>query len=231
MNQVEHSTVVDSAIHALREAIRTGQLEPGQRLVVADVSRMLNVSGGPVREAIRRLTGEGLVEIVPHRGASVRKISSSEIKELFELREAVEGLAARLAARRITPEQKEIFSNIVADLDRCHALADGENYLIANQAFHQLIYTACGNEQVRALALQLVLPIYQLRIPHRLIGDDGLTTHLEHHAIAATLLAQDEDAAAAAMQRHIRNSAASLQATLESAEPPRVRRRRASLAA
>lgn len=97
MGEVEHSTVVDCAIHALREAIRTGKLEPGQRLIVADISRMLNVSGGPVREAIRRLTGEGLVQIVPHRGASVRKVSSSEIKELFELREAVEGLAARLA--------------------------------------------------------------------------------------------------------------------------------------
>src|ERR1700716_1155716 len=94
-------TVVEHTISALRDAIRDGRVAPGQRLVVADITKMLGVSNGPVREAIRRLTGEGLVEITPHRGASVRKFTPDDVREIFQLREVIEGLAARLSARKM----------------------------------------------------------------------------------------------------------------------------------
>src|ERR1700716_154277 len=94
----EHAeTVVEYTIGSLRNAIGEGRLAPGQRLVVADVTKMFGVSAGPVREAIRRLTGEGLVDITPHRGATVRQFSTGEVREIFEVREMIEGLAAKLA--------------------------------------------------------------------------------------------------------------------------------------
>lgn len=231
MESTEQGTVVDFTIDALREAIRSGQLEPGQRLVVGEITQMLSVSSGPVREAIRRLTGEGLVEIVPHRGASVRKISGTDIEEIFELREAIEGLAARLAARHITGNQKAQLIEILGDLDRHDLSDDPEGYLMANQAFHTLIYQIGRNERVQTLAMQLILPIYQLRLPHRMSGGSRQTAHREHHAIAATLLTENEDAAAAAMEHHIRSSGANLRASIEASEAQAPRRRRARSAA
>ncbi|WP_120107468.1 GntR family transcriptional regulator [Tsuneonella suprasediminis] len=225
MDSDEQFTVVDHAIDTLREAIRSGQFEPGSRLVIADIGKRLSISSGAVREAIRRLTGEGLVEIVPHRGASVRKVTGTDVAEIFELREAIEGLAARLAARRMDADGRARLRAILADLDRHDVDDDAENYLIANQAFHQLIYSIAANDRVRTLAMQLILPLYQLRLPHRMAGDAREVAHLEHHAIAATLMVGDEDAAAAAMMRHIRSSGANLRAAVELLEAPRKRRR------
>src|SRR3982074_2617130 len=94
-------TVVEHTISALRDAIRDGRVAPGQRLVVADITKMLGVTNGPAREAIRRLTGEGLVEIIPHRGASVREFTSGGVYDISQFREVIEGLAARLAAEKM----------------------------------------------------------------------------------------------------------------------------------
>ena len=219
-------TVVDYAINELREAIRSGKIEPGERLVVRNIAKMLCISSGPVREAIRRLTGEGLVEIVPHKGASVRKVSAADVGDIFELREAVEGLAARLAARRMTAEQKQQLVSTLAELDRHYLNKDTDGYLLSNLAFHRLIYESAQNERLQTMAQQLVLPIYQFRLPHRMRGSGRPASQLEHHAIAATLLTGDEDAAAAAMQNHIRSSGANLRATLEQIEALSPKRRR-----
>ena len=97
-NTTAPETVVEHVIRSIREAIQTGRLAQGERLVVADVARMFGVSVGPVREAIRRLTGDGLVVFTPHRGASVRAYTERDVRDVFQLREAIEGYAAKLAA-------------------------------------------------------------------------------------------------------------------------------------
>lgn len=205
MNQPTASTVVEYAIAALREAIREGRLEPGQRLVVAEVTRMLGVSNGPVREAIRRLTGEGLVEITPHRGASVRRFDSCDVREIFEVREVLEGLAARLAAARIdVGDHRPRLAALQAQADQ--VLADGRGYVGHNQAFHELIYEMAGNERVREQSRQLTLPIYRLRYHYLIDVGYARMSAAEHRMIAEAILDGDPLRAERVMRNHIRNS-------------------------
>lgn len=209
------STVVDYAIYELREAMRTGRLAPGQRLIVADITAMLGVSAGPVREAIRRLTGEGLIEIVPHRGASVRQITLRDIEEIFELRGVVEGLAARLAAER--PCDKDCLvelAQLMEDMGTFVANDDAEGYLRINTAFHDLIYRMSGNDRLRTLATQLILPVYQVRLPQRMDRSAMAISYRDHKKIAAALMKKNGDAAEAAMRSHVAQAGEGLKQTL-----------------
>jgi len=217
----EPESVVEYAIDALRDAIREGRLAQGQRLVVADVTRMLGVSNGPVREAIRRLTGEGLVEITPHRGASVRTFTPADVAEIFQLREVLEGLAARLAAERIG--HRDYADRLSALQSQAEALlADGRGYIEHNQAFHELIYEIAGSARLREQARQLTLPIYRLRF-HRLMEPASAhTSATEHARLARAILDGDGPLAERLMQHHIRSSGEAMLAALEAA--PRARR-------
>src|SRR5690606_3964267 len=91
-------TAVDKVAHAIVEGIKAGIYAPGQRLIEADLTRDLGVSRGPVREATRRLGAEGILDVLPHRGAVVRKLSRRDVAAIYQIRELLEGLAARLSA-------------------------------------------------------------------------------------------------------------------------------------
>ena len=219
----EAETVVEYAIDALRDAIREGRLAQGQRLVVADVTRMLGVSNGPVREAIRRLTGEGLVEIIPHRGASVRTFTAADVREIFQLREVIEGLAARLAAERIGHgDYADRLRGLQAQAEA--VLADGRGYIEHNQAFHELIYEIAGSGRLREQSRQLTLPIYRLRF-HRLMEPaSARTSAAEHGRLARAILDGDGHLAERLMHQHIRSSGQAMVAALDAdpaARPPR----------
>jgi DNA-binding transcriptional regulator YhcF (GntR family) len=101
-----HVPLREAVTDALRKAILSKRLKPGERLVEEQLAAELEVSRNPVREALRVLESEGLVEISPRRGASVTQLSEEEARELVEVRAALEGLCARLAARRCTPSMK-----------------------------------------------------------------------------------------------------------------------------
>ena len=227
MESKDADTVVDFTIEALRDAIRAGRLVPGQRLIVGDITRMLSVSAGPVREAIRRLTGEGLVEIVPHRGASVREISREDVKEIFQLREAVEGLAGRLAAEHVaSPAYIAELDAIMTEMDAIYAHEDVEGFLDNNRRFHDLIYRMAENDRLRSLAAQLILPLYQLRLPHRMHRSEMDSSHSDHHKIAAAIRAGEGDRAEQAMRAHIARSREGLLEVVSNAMSPRVPRTR-----
>ncbi len=198
-------TVVGYTIDALRDAIREGRLAPGQRLVVADLTSMLGVSNGPVREAIRRLTGEGLVEIVPHRGAAVRVFDSADLREIFDIREVLEGLAARLAAERTgaagrDPELAAMVVGMRAILE------DGPAYIAHNRAFHKLIYALAGNARLSEQAGQLTLPLYRWQFHTLMDPAYARVSASEHEEIAAAILAGDGARAERAMRNHVDSS-------------------------
>lgn len=216
MDNLTHETVVDFVIDSLRTGIQTGRLAPGQRLIVSDLTRTLSVSAGPVREAIRRLTGDGLVEIVPHRGAAVREISPNDVREIYQLRELIEGLAARLAAERSTagPFQDRLRA-LMADMRRVAARESMDDFLENNQRFHELIHDASGSERVRASASQLMLPIYRFRLPYRMSIADLHKASADHELIASAILKGDPGTAEAAMREHVRTAGQNLLKTIE----------------
>jgi len=212
-------TVVEYTINAIREAIRDGRYAEGQRLVVADVTRQLGVSNGPVREAIRRLTGEGLVEIVPHKGAAVRAFTRRDVREIFEVREVIEGLAARLAAERIGPEGRARLQALQA---QAGPASTAGGYVDHNHAFHELIYDLAGNARVQEEARQLTLPLYRRRTHHVMDPAYARTSAAEHVLIVEAILDGDGAAAERAMRNHIRNSGVAM---LEAMAQQETRRR------
>jgi DNA-binding GntR family transcriptional regulator len=202
------SGAVERVIGSLRAGILGGRFVPGQRLVEADLTRDLGVSRGPLREAFRRLSAEGLIDIVPNRGALVRRLTAGETADLFEVRVELEALAARRAAAAMSdPVRRCRFETAVSPVFADVSRTSGD-YMTENAAFHDAVIAASGNRQLAALARQLQLPLIMLQVRRTLPPDILCRSVEEHRRIARAILAGDDEAAAAAMRAHLERAAA-----------------------
>lgn len=197
-------TTVSHLVDSLREGILYGRYAPGQRLIETDLTREFGVSRGPLREAFRRLTAEGLIESIPNRGAAVRRLTRKETRELFEIRTALEVLSAELAARNIDrPGVRGRFEAAVApiwsDLPRDVPSA----YLDENKIFHQAVADAGGNDQLAMLGRQMQLPLIMFQLSGALTPEILALSNAEHRTIAKAILAGDSGGAASAMRAHL----------------------------
>jgi len=187
----------------VKEAIRSGRLSPGQRLLESELTGRLGVSRGPVREAIAQLQVEGFIDVEPHRGARVHQMSRDEMAQLFHVRGLLAADAARLAAERIGTDGNR--ARMRAERRRQLALranADLAVYAAANVEFHTLIDEMSGNQLLASLLEGL-----QTRVgPFMSLAQSSNRNRLlEHHLqIADAILAGDGGAAARAMRRHVR---------------------------
>jgi DNA-binding GntR family transcriptional regulator len=133
------------AYEALRGAILLGRLQPGERVVEAEIARQMGISRGPIREAVRQLEQDGLVEYQPRRGVIVASLTREQVLDAYSVRAELEGFAARLAAERIAPADLEHLTELL-EVMRRHARAhDAEALLQADVAFHKHISTLAGN--------------------------------------------------------------------------------------
>jgi len=207
MPKDDSRSAVEYATATIQDLIKRGEFAPGQRLVVADLVKRLQVSAGPVREAIRRLTGEGLLEVRPNRGAIVRSLSQQELANVYDLREVIEGLLARQCANNIRQaENANVIKDIIKRINAARKAGDIKRYSALNQEFHTAIYRIAGNERGKELATQLVLPLYQLSY-HQLMNASMMNQSCsEHEQIAEAILAADPINAERLMRLHIRNS-------------------------
>jgi DNA-binding GntR family transcriptional regulator len=212
-----HGATVAHIVERLRDDILAHRLSPGERLVECDLTARFAVSRGPVREALRRLAAEGLIEHAPHRGAVVRRLSRREIRELFQIRVEMESLAARLAAEAADAEERARFAE---DIQAIFSETPREvcDYLRENAAFHEAIMRLAGNRQLREVSMRLQLPLIMAQVGDALTGEVLRTSVGEHRAIAAAILRQDGAAAAAAMRAHLERAAALALARGEAAE-------------
>ncbi|WP_127090891.1 GntR family transcriptional regulator [Aquabacter cavernae] len=188
---------------ALEEEIVAGRLRPGQRLDEASLAERFGVSRTPIREALILLAASGLVEIRPRRGAFVALLGPRALIESFEFMAELEAACARLAARRMTPDDRATLLAVHAACEAAMQAGDDEAYYPANAAFHQAIYAAAANRVMAGEARrhQLRLQPYrrlQLRVPRRME-----TSFAEHEAILSALLAGDGDAAADLLRNHV----------------------------
>ena len=202
-----HGAKVSFIVERLRADILAGSRAPGSRLVECDLTARFAVSRGPVREALRRLAAEGLIDHWPNRGALVRRLSARDISEFFQIRVEVESLAARLAAesddadarRRFTAAIRPILSEVPRRLPE---------YLAENAAFHQALMALAGNRQLRDLAMRLHLPLIMAQVADILTADVLSESVREHRAIAEAILERDAQAAANLMRAHLERAAA-----------------------
>lgn len=188
---------------ALENAVVDGRYRPGERLDPAQLEREFGCSRTPIREAFQALERSGLVRIRPKRGTYVTELSISELAERFEVMAELEGMAARLAARRIEPESLDELTRALQECDTHATGGDADRYYYANARFHGTVYDSCGNEYLRqqAHALNRILQPYrrlQLRVPDRM-----RRSLVEHRAIAEAIAGGDAATAEDVARDHV----------------------------
>lgn len=132
----------------LRQAIRDGVFKPGERLMEVPLAEELGVSRTPVREAIRKLELEGFVVMIPHRGTYVADISLKDVTQVFEIRSALEELAAQLAAERITPDEIEFLERMLVEIGTFMEEKNMDKVVESDINFHEVLYKASRNERL-----------------------------------------------------------------------------------
>lgn len=204
------AALADQAYLSLREAILSGQLEPLTPLSVPGVARQLGISRSPAREAIARLAAEGLARIEPRRGAVVARITVEDLNEIYEVREVLEGLASRLAAKIIKEPQLAELANVVAEHRVAIESGDVNAHMACDQRFHRIIREIAANGRLTDSLDRLQGEIrVAMNTTHRLNG--GMQQALaEHEEILAALERNDPHAAEEVARRHIRRLRESL---------------------
>jgi len=198
--------LVDEATQALRDAILSGRLPAGTRLRQTELAARLAISRTPIRDALGRLQQEGLVEILPAAGVRVAVLNLREAAELYDVREVLDGLAARLAARRADATALAVLAKSLARMARCFDRDESNQWFAAHVAFHDAIFRAAGNARLQAMSSVVRLSIRHfhpllLRTANRL--EDALR---EHRAIFDAIAARDEPAAERLARAHIANA-------------------------
>jgi len=153
----------DVVFDTLRDAIIQGRLEPGERLMETQLAEELGVSRTPVREAMRRLEQEGFIVMVPHKGAYVAGITLRDIADVFEVRAALDSLAAGLAAQRITEDELEELEKALVRLSEDTIAGNVEKIVKSDEAFHEIIYRASRNERLLQIIINLQEQIHRFR--------------------------------------------------------------------
>jgi DNA-binding GntR family transcriptional regulator len=187
----------------LKEQIISGEMAPGSRLIELNIAADFGVSRTPVREALKRLAAENLVLADPARGMIVHAPDTGEIEDVFIVREALDGLAARLAAHRITPSELARLRLIVDTMREAIKAERREQFLISNQRFHDVIYSAAGNPMLARVASDL--RDFVRRFTTLPFASPDRVEHVlsEHEQILAALEAHDPEAAEKASNAHL----------------------------
>jgi DNA-binding GntR family transcriptional regulator len=192
-------TLADRAYSTLHDAIVRGRLAPGERLPIEELAGSLNMSPMPVREALRRLDAVGLVEHVPHRGATVTELSMEDLVNVYEARLALEPLAVGHAAERITPEGAADARAAFAALARLSPRSP--KLWETHSRFHFSLYRAAGSRWL----LRLITPLWESSERYRTASkiDPALMRQSEHEAILETVIDGDAERARALMYNHL----------------------------
>lgn len=201
----------DQAYFALRERILDGQLKPGTALKERDLCDQLNVSRTPVREALRRLSADGLAEVRPRRSIVVSSFNESELTEIFELGIVLESFVAGLAAEKATPTD---IARLEAILDEMTLLADSadpgraEHYVKLDQTFHDAIAATARNPRISEILRQAVSIRVLANIFDKYESGDFSTSITQHRTIVGAIASGDIEWAQSAMGNHIRTGRA-----------------------
>lgn len=187
----------------LRDAIKKGILEPGERLMEVQLADELGISRTPVREAIRKLEQEGYVIMMPRRGTYVSNISEGDIKEIFEIRSALESLATGLAARRIEPNELEKLQNLLNEIGGYIKKNDIEKIVETDIKFHGLLYQVSRNERLVSIISNLKEQLARFRTLSMSHPGRLQETFEEHSEMVEAISDGDVSAARDAAERHM----------------------------
>jgi DNA-binding GntR family transcriptional regulator len=201
-----YRTVKKDVVAYLKQAIIAGDLRPGERLVEPLLAEQLKVSRTPVREAIFQLENEGLVERIPYRGAVVASISSRDVSEIYTIKSAIEGLAARLACQNVTPLQIKQLRDLLKQMEAYAKKRDLDQYTGVSRSFHVQIIEIADNKWLLDVYRRLDPPIHGLRILALSIPGRPKNSVREHRAILEAIAGRDGEKAEVLTQHHVKKA-------------------------
>lgn len=202
----EYLPLRDVVFQTLRRAIITGEIAPGERLMEISLANQLGVSRTPVREAIRKLELEGLVVMIPRKGAQVAKITEDDLRDVIEIRSALEEFATTLACERITEEQKDELTKVHEAFKKCvESNADILEIIEKDEQFHDIIVQATNNRRLINLINSLREQFYRYRMEY--VKDINTRTSLiqEHEALKNAIFNHDVENAKHLIKMHLLN--------------------------
>lgn len=193
--------MVDRVYAELQEQILSGALRPGERLREAQIALQLEASRVPVREALRRLEFDGLVEILPRRGATVGRLTLQDVEELFDVRESLEVLVARLAARHVSEHGIALLDEALTASEQAYRTGDDRAIAAANATFHEVMLDVAGSALLQSLMRLVSGRVHWLfRLTHFRAAHGQ---HDEHRALVDAIRHGDEEVAAALAYTHV----------------------------
>jgi DNA-binding GntR family transcriptional regulator len=190
----------------LRDLIVHGQIAPGARIVERTLCRVLDVSRTPLREALKLLARDGLVELVPHCGARVTPVTAEGARHLFDVLGVLESLAAEEAAATLSPERLDRLEGLHAAMLAHYRAEAREPYFAVNTEIHDLVVAWSSNAVLRETHARLMLQARRGRFSAIVDAARWAEAVAEHEALMAALRARDPAAAAAVWRRHLVNT-------------------------
>lgn len=197
----------EQVVTVVRDAILGFRLQPGQRLIERELIEQLGVSRTTVREVLRQLAVEGLVTVVPQRGAVVTALSKEDAADLYEMRGALESLAVQRFVQRATPEQVAALRAAVREIERTSSSPDPLEQLHAKDEFYQVLFTGSGSQPLQQTLAGLQARVRLLRTTSLSEPGRPAKAAAELRAVVDAVEAGDADAAASACALHIHNAA------------------------
>ncbi|MGC2775010.1 MAG: GntR family transcriptional regulator [Bradyrhizobium sp.] len=217
----DETSLHDEILARLRDYIVEGHVPDGGRLSERQLCEMLKVSRTPLREALKVLAAEGLVELLPNRGARVRPLSAADIRELFDLMGGLEGLAGRLACERITDEEVEKIQRLHHDMYGFYMRQDMQGYFRMNQLIHRAIVDAAANATLHATYESLAGRIRRVRFSANFARKRERWSEAmrEHELILDALRRRAGSELSDILFQHLRNKGAAAIAYFAEAQP------------
>ena len=195
-------SLTEDAADRIREQILGGGFRQGEHLVEAKIAEQLNISRGPVREAFKLLRAEGLLNEEPRRGTFVVSLTAQDVRDIYGLRAALEGRAARLIARSQDPAALDRLRELADDIDRAVMANDAIAAGRADLAFHEGLCELCGNSRIHEVFMRYVPTLRGLlRLDEQVVGSlDEISS--QHRPFVKAIESGDEEGAARLLSEH-----------------------------
>ena len=198
---IQYSTKKDIVIEEIRELILTGELGPGDRLLQDELAEQLNISQTPIREALRVLEAEGVLEHEPHKGVRVAEVSASEISEIYMIRAELESLAIREAVKNVTPDDIIYLKSLLETMNNLIMLKEYRETSVPDYQFHMYIYKLAKMpslfQMIRSLWSKIPSDIRQV------FPNSAESSAQEHTAILDALTAKDVKLSEESLRKHM----------------------------
>lgn len=187
----------------LKKAIIIGDLTPNSKLSLQEIAKSLKISATPIREAIKKLEGEGFIKIIPNKGIKVVKINVDDNREILQIRAFLDSLIAKLAAERITDEEIVDMMEIIHEMEQCVKVDDRFIYNDLDIKFHDFLLTIAGNNKLKEIYHNLIRHVHKFRIRTLSIPDRMGKSLKEHKDIALAIKEKNPNEANKLSQEHI----------------------------